>query len=93
MDAFVSITKFKKGRITFEETANDITSLQKAWTQSTLRKVQEKSKTLKEDLTYETSITSLIVESLWNIVLFLITTDWFSRIITSKIFGYDSWRL
>ena len=93
MDAFVSITKIKKGRITFEEPANDRTSLQRAWTQSTLRKVQEKSKTLKQDLTYETSITSLITESLCNIVLFFITTDWFSPIVASKIFGYDTWRL
>ena len=42
---------------------------------------------------YGTSIASWIVENVCNIVLFLVATDWFSPIIASNFFAYDSWGL
>ena len=41
---------------------------------------------------YGTSITSQIVENVCNIVLFLVTTDWFSPII-ARFCEYNSWGL
>ena len=38
----------------------------------------------------DTSIVPQIVERVYEIALFLIATDWFSRISVSKFFGFDS---